>query len=109
MCSLVTHVDNDFLLQEDELTQKTYGDLSRRDVRALVFHFLYAAEAFDYKESLASIVENFNIGFGLHIPVDSELVTIVESIINNRHELEKTYEPYLSNWRVERLSVCTKL
>lgn len=109
MCSLFVSADEDFLLQEGELTQKAYDDLSRRDVRSLVFHFLYAAEAFEYQESLASIVDNFNIGFGLSVPVDGELFAIVDSIINSRQELEKIYEPFLSNWRVERVSVCTKL
>jgi transcription antitermination protein NusB len=109
MCSLLAVSDRDFLLQEGELTQKAYNDLSRRDVRSLVFHFLYAAEAFEYQEPLQSIIENFNMGFGLHVPLDGELFSLVESIINHRYELEKIYEPYLSNWRVERISVCTKL
>jgi hypothetical protein len=26
---------------------RSYADLSRRDIRALIFHFLYAAEAYD--------------------------------------------------------------
>ena len=109
MCSLFTAADDDFLVQDSELTQKAYDDLSRRDVRSLVFHFLYAAEAFEYKESLVSIVDNFNVGFGLSVPTDGELFGIVDSIIKNREELEKIYEPFLSNWRVERVSVCTKL
>ena len=88
---------------------KSYDDLSRRDVRSLVFHLLYAAEAFDYQESLQSLVDNFNRGFDLDIPFDSELVTVAGAIINSREELQKMYEPYLSNWRVERVSVCTKL
>jgi N utilization substance protein B len=94
---------------DNEQAIKSYDDLSRRDVRSLVFHLLYAAEAFDYQESLQSIVDNFNRGFDLDIPFDSELVTVTGAIINSREELQKMYEPYLSNWRVERVSVCTKL
>jgi N utilization substance protein B len=84
-------------------------DLSRREVRSLVFHFLYAAEAFNYEESLQSIIDSFNRGFELDIPLDGELFTIVNDIINKRKDLEKDYEPYLANWRSERISVCTKL
>ena len=104
LCSL-----KDTVLQENEHPIISYDDFSRRDVRSLVFHFLYAAEAFDYQESLQSIVDNFNRGFNLDVPFDGELFKVVDSIINSRHELEKIYVPFLSNWRTERVSVCTKL
>jgi N utilization substance protein B len=99
----------EIIVQEGELTPKAYEDLSRRDVRSLVFHFLYAAEAFEYEESLQAIIDNFNRGFDLEVPLDGEIFNIVNAIITNRDELEKTYEPYLANWRSERVSVCTKL
>ena len=92
-----------------EQTIPSYNDLSRRDVRSLIFHLLYAADAFDYQQSLRSLVDNFNYGFDTAIPFDSELVTVTEAIIHNRQELEEIYVPFLSNWRVERVSVCTKL
>ncbi len=95
--------------QENEQTPISYDDLSRRDVRSLVFHFLYAADAFNYEESVESIIDSFNRGFDLSVPLDSELANIVKNIIDNRQDLEKTYEPYLANWRSERISVCTKL
>lgn len=100
----------DVNLQEGEQTMpKSYEDLSRRDIRSLVFHFLYAAEAFNYEESLQSIIDSFNRGFNLNVPLSGELFNIVNAIINNRVELEKIYEPLLVNWRSERVSVCTKL
>jgi len=108
MCSLFNSSDNNSL-PEGEQEIKSYDDLSRRDVRSLIFHLLYAAEAFDYQESLQSLVDNFNRGFDLSIPLDCELVTVASSIIDSREELQKIYEPYLSNWRVDRVSVCTKL
>ena len=107
MNTLCSSSDEGTLLQDTEI--KSYDDLSRRDVRSLVFHLLYAAEAFDYQESLQSIIQNFNRGFGLDIPFDSELATVVEAIIQDRENLQKIYEPYLSNWRVDRVSICTKL
>lgn len=86
-----------------------YNDLSRRDVRALIFYILYAAEAFDYHESVDAIVDNFNRGFELDIPLDSEVVRIANAIIAARHQLDETFKPLLANWRFERIGVSTKL
>ena len=109
MCSLFISTE-DIVPQEDEqTTPKSYEDLSRRDVRSLVFHFLYAAEAFNYEESLSSIIDSFNRGFELNVPLDGELFKIVDAIITSRDELAKVYEPFLANWRSERISVCTNL
>lgn len=95
--------------QDAEQSPIIYDDLSRRDVRSLIFHFLYASDAFNHEESIESIIDNFNRGFDLQVPLNGELANTVKSIIENREELEKTYEPYLANWRSERISVCTKL
>lgn len=108
MCSLPSSPE-EINQQENEQTPISYDDLSRRDVRSLVFHFLYAADAFNYEESIESIIDSFNRGFDLSVPLDSELASTVKNIIDNRQDLEKTYEPYLANWRSERISVCTKL
>src|SRR3990167_5443069 len=86
-----------------------YNDLSRRDVRALIFYLLYAAEAFDYHESIDAIVDNFNRGFDLDIPSDSEVVRISRAIIEDRDKLDETFKPLLANWRFERIGVSTKL
>lgn len=109
MCSLFISTEDINLQEGEQTTSKSYDDLSRRDVRSLVFHFLYAAEAFEYEESLQSIIDSFNRGFDLNVPLNGELFTIVNDIINKRDELEKIYEPFLANWRSERISVCTKL
>ncbi len=86
-----------------------YNDLSRRDVRALIFYLLYAAESFDYQESLDAIVDNFNHGFDLDIPMESEVVTVAEKIIAIKEDLDEQYKPLLSNWRFDRVGVATKL
>ncbi|HEX4068816.1 MAG TPA: transcription antitermination factor NusB [Candidatus Babeliales bacterium] len=109
MCSLFLSPEDNNLQESEQKTPKSYDDLSRRDVRSLAFHFLYAAEAFNYEESVQSIIDNFNRGFELNVPLDGELFNVVNDIINKRDELEKIYEPYLANWRSERISVCTKL
>jgi len=106
MCSLYVATENH---NQESHQLRSFDDLSRRDMRSLIFHFLYAADAFDYQESLQSIVDSFNYGFDLDVTFDSELFYIVQSIIEARHELEQIYVPFLSNWRVDRVSVCTKL
>jgi transcription antitermination protein NusB len=97
---------------EHEAFQETvqkYADLSRRDMRALIFHILYAAEALDYQDSLHAIVDNLNRGFDLDIPLDSEAVKTSQAIIDMREQLDQRYEKLLDNWRPERVSVCAKL
>ncbi len=92
-----------------EPTLISYDDLSRRDVRSLIFHLLYAADSFDYQESLPSIVDHFNHGFNLEIPHESEVFQVAQTIIDARDELDAVYTPLLANWRLERVSTITKL
>ena len=87
----------------------SYEDLSCREVRSLIFHLLYAMEAYNYKVSLDSIVDNFNRGFDLDIPLDGKLVDISRQVIEQREQLDEKIRPLLINWRFERIGVCTKL
>ena len=91
------------------LSDRLFADLSKREKRSLIFHLLYAAEAFEYQTSLESIVDNFNRGFGLDIPLDSDVVQIAHAVIDARELLDQECKPLLSNWRFERLGMCTKL
>ena len=86
----VEQSDETLSIGESAIEAVAYNDLSRRDVRALIFYLLYAAEAFDYQESLAS-VDNFNRGFDLDIPHDSEVVRIAQAIIDDRYELDEIF------------------
>lgn len=87
----------------------TYANLSRRDIRSVMFHILYALESNDYKVSIESIVDDFNRGFDLDIPLKSEPVEIVEKISLVRFKLDNIIQRFLVNWRLERLGVCTRL
>ncbi len=87
----------------------TYAALSRRDIRALVIHLMYALEAFDYEVSLGSIVDNLNRGFDLDIPIESDAVTLTKAIVEERTQLDEMVKPFLANWRLERLGLCTRL
>ena len=96
-------------LGESATDTVAYNDLSRRDVRALIFYLLYAAESFDYQESLEAIVDNFNRGFDLDIPMNSEVVSVAQKIIDQQDIIDEEYKPLLSNWRFERVGIATKL
>ena len=95
--------------ESNEVAEFDYNDLSRREVRSLIFHLLYAAEGFEYQDSLNALVDNFNRGFELNIPADGELVRIAQSVIDERDELDNKIKPLLHNWRFDRLGVITKL
>lgn len=96
-------------LPDSDPTGCAYNDLSRKDVRSLIFHILYAMDAFEYQEPLSKIVDNLNRGFDRDIPLDSEAVCIVQAIIDSRDSLDEVYKPFLANWNFDRISVCTKL
>lgn len=93
----------------DQPQSIAYNDLSRREVRSLILHLLYAMDAFDYDTSLDAIVENFNRGFELAIPLNSEVYTIADDVIAKRADLDDAIKPLLHNWRFDRIGLCTKL
>jgi len=96
--------------EDDQPTRpRSYKDFSRRDIRSLIFHLIYAMDAFEYQVSLEAILENFNKGFELDIPLDSEVFTIAQGVINDREALDEQIKPLLINWRFERLGLSTKL
>lgn len=104
-CGNVHHDDQaDMILQP-----ASYDDLSRREVRSLIFHLLYAIDCFDYDASLQSITENFNSGFELAIPINSEVFNIATQVVQKRVELDEAIKPLLHNWRFDRIGLCTKL
>ncbi len=109
MDSIENSFDDFAKSEKDDQKSLSYNDLFRRDARSLVFHLLYAAEAFDYQESLEKIIDNFSRGFHVDIPRDSKVFTVAQAIINDRSLLDQIYQPLLTNWRLERVSVCTKL
>lgn len=87
----------------------SYAALSRREIRALIFHVLYAVEAFEYEQSVEAVVDNFNRGFDWDIPKDAQAVVIAQAVIDERDALDEMVKPFLQNWRFERIGVCTKL
>lgn len=82
---------------------------SRRDMRALAFYFIYAADRFDYTISLEGLIDNFRRGFNLEIADDSLAITMARGAIDTREELDEQIKPLLRNWKFERLGCCTRL
>lgn len=94
---------------EDDTTMLSYEKLSRREIRSVIFHLLYAIETFDYEVTMPEVVESFNRGFSLDIPVDSEACKVGQSVIDSREQLDEIIKPLLINWRFDRIGLCTKL
>ncbi len=105
------HIDCSLDEVKEDLQDRLFSssDLSRRDMRVLIFYLLYAAESYDYEESVGALLDGFNRGFSLNITEESEVATIVDAIITQREQLDAVYKPLLTNWRFDRLGTCTKL
>lgn len=86
-----------------------FAPVSMRDMRALAFHFIYAMEQFDYTVSLESIIDNFCRGFGLEVADDSYAVQIARGVVEERDKFDAEIKPLLKNWKLKRLSCCTRL
>lgn len=87
----------------------SYDKLSRREIRSVIFHLLYAMDTFEYEVSLDEVIDNFNRGFSLDIPKDSEASYVAQSVIAAREKLDEIIKPLLINWRFDRIGLCTKL
>lgn len=91
------------------MEEKNKNILSRRALRSLIFHIIYAVDRFDYSEDLKTIIENFNKGFGLDLNQDSQAILIAKEIIENKENLDNQIKPFLKNWTLDRIGCCTKL
>jgi len=82
---------------------------TRRQLRALAFHYVYALDRSDYQESTADVASRFLEGFALK-PSDNQFaLAIAEGVVENRVRYSKIIEPLLEHWRFERLGCCTQL
>ena len=82
---------------------------TRRKFRSLLFHILYAADAFNYEVSAEEISENFNKEYETDIELSGEIVQTVNDIAKRQKELDGEIIPFLENWRFERIGKCTLL
>lgn len=82
---------------------------SRRKFRSLLFHILYAVDAFDYEVTAREIASKFNQEYETDIDLDGDLVYIVTQIAEKQKDLDNMLIPFLENWRFERVGKCTLL
>lgn len=82
---------------------------SRRDIRSLAFHFIYAVDRSDYTTSLEEVVQNFRDGFDIDVPDDSPAIEMARGTIEMREQIDEEIKPLLRNWKLERLGCCTHL
>lgn len=85
------------------------SSLTQTEQRSLIFHLLYALDAFDYDVSVDSIADNFHRGYGILIPTDGAVFQKTSAIVDQRKELDILIIPLIENWSIERLGVPTKL
>lgn len=84
-------------------------DLSLRDQRTVVFHLLYAVDAFDYQATFESVVTDFSHGFLCEINPVGPLYQKAAAIVHERDMLDEQIKPLLHNWRFDRIGTCTRL
>lgn len=84
-------------------------ELSRREVRSLIFHVLYTVDSFNYEISVEAVIDQYNTGFDLEIPLNGEVADAVNKIIEQRKEFDIFLTPLFANWRLERIGCCTHL
>jgi len=99
-------LNNDATSIDDLVSQ----DLTtRRKMRSLLFHVLYAADAFDYETPTVVIATNFNREYNTNIDLEGEIITIVNEIAAKRDDLDEQIVPFLENWKFDRIGRCTLL
>lgn len=83
--------------------------LTRREVRSLAFHYVYAVDRNDYQVSLDDVIAQFGTYFDVTSDESSFAREIAQGAIDKRDELDTLIKPLLQNWRLERLGCCTHL
>lgn len=105
------HTDQQPIVPVDELTTELVSQnlTTRRKMRSLLFHILYAADAFDYETPATEIARNFNREYETNIDLDGEIIKTVNEIAKKRDELDQEIIPFLENWKFDRIGRCTLL
>ena len=83
--------------------------VTRRQLRALAFHYVYALDRCDYQESLEDIAQGFADNFGLKLGEHDFALAIAQGVIDNHQRYAAALQPFLEHWAVDRLGCCTRL
>ncbi|MBI2353338.1 transcription antitermination factor NusB [Candidatus Dependentiae bacterium] len=102
---------NDLVIPQPQTKCETLDEIiqSRRKFRSLLFHILYAVDAFDYEVTAQEVAEKLNREYQADIDLKGSIVIIVNSIAKQKVVLDQTLIPYLQNWKFERIGKCTLL
>ncbi|MEI7580306.1 MAG: transcription antitermination factor NusB [bacterium] len=91
----------------DELVAVT--PVTRRQLRALAFHYIYALDRSDYQDSLAEISQQFLEHFDLKPKDQTFALVLAQGVMDNHERFARELQPMLEHWRVDRLGCCTRL
>lgn len=95
-------------IQTDDAGKLT--PVSRRQLRALAFHYLYAADRFDYQEDIAQIAEQINDFYNVELTEDVEFpFALARGVVEHRERYATLIQPLLQNWKFERIGCCTRI
>ena len=95
--------------ENNQQDSKVVQPFTRRQVRSLIFHILYALDAYDYQVSIESIINMLNKGFEANIDVAGEIFITSKSIADQTEILDGKILAFLNGWKIDRLGQCTKI
>jgi transcription antitermination protein NusB len=82
---------------------------SRHGSRSLALNMLYSADRCDYATSPEAIISKFENGLEIEIERESFAAQILTGVMDKKEELDGKINPFLENWKPNRIECCTKL
>lgn len=83
---------------------------SRRQLRALAFHYLYAADRFDYQEDIEQIAQEMNDHYRVKLEEDADFpLDMARGVVEHRERYAQLIQPLLENWKFDRIGCCTRI
>lgn len=83
--------------------------ITRRQLRALAFHYIYALDRADYQESVADVAQGFVDNFGINPGEHEFALALAQGVVDNHERYAVLIKPFLEHWRFDRLGCCTRL
>jgi N utilization substance protein B len=80
-----------------------------REQRVIIFYLLYIMDVSGYELSSELAIDSFTQGYFCTIDTQGFIAQRVHAVVAAREELDNAMRPLLQNWRLERLSVSTRL
>jgi N utilization substance protein B len=83
--------------------------VTRRQMRALAFHYIYALDRSDYQDSVEEVAQRFLEHFSLQPKDQTFALVLAQGVADNHDRYARELQPMLEHWRVDRLGCCTRL